>query len=189
MESDKNCVARSSSLATPKLRYVAQCVTVLALVTTFDGCGRKTKPSVSVGIKSAAPTFSHGEPVRITWTLTNDSDETIWLLKWGTPLEGWLTILFEVRHNGLEIPYRGAQMSRDSPTKADFVKIEAWKSIACTLDLREAYDLSAPGEYVIWYDGLETIIVGDSIDLARSERHLQSVTSNSLTITVTPEEE
>ena len=59
--------------------------------------------------------------VRITFTLTNHSDERLYVLTWYTPLEGIFGEIFRVRRDGQAIPYEGPLVMRGDPLPENYV--------------------------------------------------------------------
>ena len=92
---------------------------------------------------------STGENVQLQFTLVNESDARLYLLRWYTPLEGIAGEIFAVKRDGQMIPYRGILASRVPPTPDDYVALDAGASVSVVVDLAEGYDLSEPGEYSV----------------------------------------
>ena len=95
------------------------------------------------------PQMSSGENVQLQFTLVNESDARLYLLRWYTPLEGIAGEIFAVKRDGQMIPYRGILASRVPPTPNDYVALDAGMSVSVVVDLSEGYDLSEPGEYAV----------------------------------------
>jgi len=95
------------------------------------------------------PQMSSGESTQLTFTLVNESDIRLYLLRWYTPLEGIAGEIFGVRRDGQVIPYRGILASRMPPTPDDYVVLDPGASVSVVVDLSEGYDLSEPGEYTV----------------------------------------
>ncbi len=92
-----------------------------------------------------------GEIVRLRFTLTNNSDVDLYVLKWFTPLEGLGGEIFCVERDGQPIPYEGPLAARGDPTPDAYVFLEAGASVSVMVDLAAAYDFSEPGEYTITF--------------------------------------
>jgi hypothetical protein len=93
--------------------------------------------------------MSSGESTQLMFTLVNESDIRLYLLRWYTPLEGIAGEIFRVKRDGQVIPYRGILASRMPPTPDDYVALDPGASVSVTVDLSEGYDLSEPGEYTV----------------------------------------
>jgi hypothetical protein len=95
------------------------------------------------------PQLSSGESTQLRFTLINESDIRLYLLRWYTPLEGIAGEIFLVKRDGQMIPYRGILASRMPPTPDDYVMLDPGASASAVVDLSEGYDLSEPGEYTV----------------------------------------
>jgi len=100
----------------------------------------------SLDILSQVPS---GENVPLQFTLVNESDARLYLLRWYTPLEGIAGEILIVKYDGKLLPYRGILATRVPPTPDDYVALDAGASVSVVVDLSEGYDLSEPGEYTV----------------------------------------
>ena len=94
-------------------------------------------------------TLSSGEAVNLRFTLANNTDTSLYVLKWYTPLEGIAGEIFRVERDGQTIPYQGMLAKRAAPSPADYVLLEPGESVSAEVDLARAYDFSSAGEYTI----------------------------------------
>jgi hypothetical protein len=70
------------------------------------------------------------------------------VLTWATPFEGaWLQPFVSVLRAGTPLPYLGATVKRGAPEASEYLRLPAGASRRAALDLRDAFDLSAPGDY------------------------------------------
>ena len=95
------------------------------------------------------PQASSSESTQLRFTLVNESDAKLYLLRWYTPLEGIAGEIFSVKRDGELLPYQGILASRLPPTPDDYVALDAGASVSVVVDLAEGYDLSKPGEYSV----------------------------------------
>jgi hypothetical protein len=93
----------------------------------------------------------NGDDVKLNFSLTNNSDEPVYLLKWFTPLEGIGGDIFRIRRDGQLVPYQGILASRSDPTPDAYVFLEAGETVSAEVDLAEAYDFSDDGTYTITF--------------------------------------
>ncbi len=94
--------------------------------------------------------LTNGETVLLEFTLTNNSEVGLYVLKWYTPLEGGFGgAIFCIERDGQFIPYKGPEAERTDPTPDSYVFLEAGASVSATIDLAEVYDFSKPGLYTI----------------------------------------
>ncbi len=87
-------------------------------------------------------------PFRFQYIIKNGTADAIRILPWATPLEKILSAdSFDITFNGEQLPYIGRMVKRMAPTDADYVTISAGESVEVTVDLSNAYDTSASGNY------------------------------------------
>jgi peptidyl-Lys metalloendopeptidase len=110
------------------------------------------KPEMQYRLECAG-TFQSGEPVVILFTLESLADETLWVLKWLTPLEGIKGGIFKAACGGQEVPYEGPLVSRIGPFKSDYVRIEPRGSVSAQVDLSRVYRLPAGEECTVSFTG------------------------------------
>lgn len=95
--------------------------------------------------------YAGDEAVNVTFSLANESDRTLYVLGWQTPLGGIEADVFEVEVDGMPVPYIGKLVKRPAPQPEDYVAIGAGERVAVVFDLAEAYDMTREGEYTIRY--------------------------------------
>jgi hypothetical protein len=100
-----------------------------------------------------APQLKVGEPVQVTFRLTNPTAQPLFVLDWHTPLEGLLSNCLEVTRDGTEIPYQGPMFKRGNPEASDYVTLAPGGSAENTIEAQLAYDFSQPGTYRIAFRG------------------------------------
>lgn len=120
-----------------------------ACAPTSSGLAGEPPPADLEAVLEAPSPLSAGEPVEVEFTLTNQTETGLYVLKWYTPLEGIAGEIFRVERNRQPIPYQGPLVSRGAPTGEDYVFLEPGGSASATVDLATAYDFSDPGEYTI----------------------------------------
>ena len=91
------------------------------------------------------------EKLSVRFTLHNDTLETLRVLVWHTPLEGFSNDLFSVERDGEPVPYTGRLVKWGTPTEADYVEIRSGDFVSTTFDPSAVYDMSEPGHYTIRY--------------------------------------
>jgi hypothetical protein len=95
--------------------------------------------------------LTNGRTVELKFTLTNNTEAGLYVLKWYTPLERFGGEIFCVVRDGLPIPYRGPEAERGDPTPDSYAFLEAGASVSATVDLAAVYDFSEAGEYAIGF--------------------------------------
>jgi hypothetical protein len=97
----------------------------------------------------APATLPSGERVSLGFTLTNETDARLYVLKWYTPLEGIAGEILRVERDGEALPYLGILAYRAAPPPDAYILLNAGDSVSAEVDLATAYDLSEAGEYTI----------------------------------------
>jgi hypothetical protein len=162
----------------------AACIVLAAVFCTQAAEGDAQSPLV-YRLK-CTETFNAGQPVNIGFSLENLTDETLWVLKWLTPLEGIHGRIFKVTCSGQEIPYEGPLVSRIGPFKSDYVRIGPRGSVSSQVDLSAVYRLPTGKECMVSFSGRildvrrgETLIPDKSVIAASME-----IPGNSITIRI-----
>jgi len=116
--------------------------------------------------------YRSDEPIRVTFTLTNDSREVLYVLKWLTPLEGLWSDCLNVFRDGVAVRYDGSLAKRGLPGRDDFRTFEPGESVSTQLELDEAYEVSVPGIYSILANTeVHAVTVRDLESLATSRKN------------------
>lgn len=88
-----------------------------------ESAGPTTEPSAT-GLEARlaiAESLPAGDPVPLTFTLTNHGDHPLYVLKWYTPLEGIAGETFRVTRDGQTIRYEGILAMRGDPRPEDYI--------------------------------------------------------------------
>jgi peptidyl-Lys metalloendopeptidase len=125
----------------------------LALATARAASGAPDGRLVAMTEMAAdSKTVSDGsEKLEVRFTLHNDTLETLRVLRWHTPLDGFSNDLFYVARDGEPVRYIGRLVKWGTPTDEDYVEIASGSSVSATFDPSAVYDMSEPGHYTITY--------------------------------------
>jgi hypothetical protein len=124
----------------------------------------------------AQPSLSLGDPVKVQFSLLNETESNLYILNWFTPLEGLGGDIFRVTLDGQRIHYQGPMASRGDPTPEAYTLIEAGGTVSAEVDLSLAYDFSRPGDYMIEFVAPKlSHIAGSEEEMARSTDELGPV--------------
>ena len=96
-----------------------------------------------------SPRYQMGEPVIVTFELTNVGSRDYALLRWNTPLEGEVFQYFNVRRDGFLVPYDGRFVKRGDPDESAYRIVRAGETVVEQLDLSTAFPLTEPGTYTV----------------------------------------
>ena len=112
----------------------------------------------------------------IRFVLSNPSQAPVWVLKWNTPLEGWMGSIFTVTGpDGTELPYTGPMVKRGDPSRDEYVQIPPGGETDAEVDLANVYDLSKPGRYRLQVTGGIADLTADPASVPRPREQHQGV--------------
>ena len=119
------------------------------LITTVATAASKSGPTVSLSVSQGK--FDSSQDVWVTVTLSNDTKNTVRVLKWFTPLDGVEESLFVVKRDSQPVAYIGPRYKRPAATEQDYISLKAGESVSSAVNLGGYYDLSQSGQYEIAY--------------------------------------
>ena len=91
--------------------------------------------------------------IDVKFTLTNNSNKTLNVLKWQLPIDGiGNNDLFWVKRNEEVAVYLGKVLKRAAPTPDDYITLDPNETISTDFDLAEVYDISKSGNYAVEFD-------------------------------------
>jgi peptidyl-Lys metalloendopeptidase len=93
------------------------------------------------------------EPITLNLMIKNTGKQTVRLLRRNTPLEIFLADYLDVTYMGNALAYQGPVAKRAIPTAEEYVSLAPGKSAMRSFELSPAYDVSAPGKYVVMWSG------------------------------------
>ena len=127
---------------------------ILALIVfgTFGSFAVADTALLSPAIEIVDVNDHDGISVSLKFTLKNESENPVEVLKWGTPLEDEFTNdSFDVRHDGQPVPYVGMLVKRGNPGPADYIRIGANQTVSRIIALEKGYEIYQAGEYTVQY--------------------------------------
>jgi peptidyl-Lys metalloendopeptidase len=98
--------------------------------------------------------FKGEEGQMLSFTLTNDSETTLNVLKWHTPLACFDCDMFSVKKGGEQAVYIGPIVKWGAPKPEDYLTLEPKASESVQFDLSEAYDIFEAGDYSVQYKSI-----------------------------------
>lgn len=96
---------------------------------------------------SAAASYQLGEPILVTFTINNTSNESYQVLTWGTPLEDEVTDFLTVERDGETLEYDGRMVKRGDPADEEYVMLGPGQSLSEQVDISRSYPIDQPGTY------------------------------------------
>jgi hypothetical protein len=117
--------------------------------------------------------YSINDPIIITFTLENLTDQHISVLKWYTPLEGFKGEFFLVTCNGKTVPYEGRLVKRADPLEEDYLLLGPNQSVHSIVNLADAYNLrsSSPECKVEFKGWIYDVIITDVLIPRKMDDH------------------
>lgn len=94
----------------------------------------------------------------IIFYLQNNTEKSVQVLPWNTPLEKFLSAdLFSVTVDGEQLSYVGRAVKRAAPEADDYISLAAGERRESLVVLSQGYDLSRTGEYRIALESLSLL--------------------------------
>ncbi|WP_245767184.1 protease [Stigmatella erecta] len=124
---------------------------------------------------SVPPRLKVGVPVELRFKLSNPTSQTVYALKWHTPLEGLRNNFLEVSRDGTEVPYQGPMVKRADPSAEAYAPLAPGASQEAQVDVAMAYDFTRPGTYRIAFRGTLMDLGTSQADVPRKMDAFQSV--------------
>ncbi len=125
-------------------------VSIAALAACFSA--QAASNGVTVSIAPEKNSLKQDDDVVVRVTITNTSSTPQYVLKWHTPFNGVEDHLFEVKRDGVDVPYLGAHYKRPAPTAKDYYLLKPGQSHTSKVELSAMYDMSVTGDYSIKYE-------------------------------------
>lgn len=110
-----------------------------------------SKPNLLVTLEFDKIAYKASEKQELVFSLKNESEKTIRILKWHTPLEGFKSNMFHVESAGKRAVYLGRVYKRGVPTQDDYITINPGEIVEHKVDFTEAYDIADAGHYSVRY--------------------------------------
>ena len=124
-------------------------VSIAALAACFSA--QAASNGVTVSIAPEKNSLKQDDDVTLRVTITNTSASPQYVLKWHTPFAGIEDHIFEVKRDGVDVPYLGRHYKRGAPTAKDYYLLKPGQSHTSKVELSSVYDMSVTGDYAIKY--------------------------------------
>ena len=125
-----------------------------ALVAALCASGIATAEvrGLSAALEADRSFVASAEAAVVRLTLTNETDQDLYVPYWQTPLRGVHGNIFDVRLGGKPVAYTGRLYKWGPPQAEDYVRIPAGRQLTAEVDLSRFYDLTRSGEYAIRFE-------------------------------------
>jgi peptidyl-Lys metalloendopeptidase len=153
-----------------------------AIAVVLCASAQAASNGIAVGISTEKSTLGKFDDVVVNVTLTNTSSSPQAVLKWHTPFGDEIEEpLFDVRRDGVKVPYLGARYKRPAPTAADYYLLKPGAPLTTRVELSSLYDMSVTGDYTIRYDTRSLSLFGAG-GRGAVAREIGEITSPPLTL-------
>jgi peptidyl-Lys metalloendopeptidase len=98
--------------------------------------------------------------VVVQLSLTNTSDEDVYVISYETALLRLERDLFRIERDGEVIPYMGPMIMRVGPLAESWIRIAPGETVSGKVNLSTVYDLSRAGRYSIEYRASQHVLSG-----------------------------
>jgi ABC-type proline/glycine betaine transport system substrate-binding protein len=100
-------------------------------------------------------TLKQGDSLILTFTVKNNTADSLRFCKWHTPFEPLMSKYLDVKdENGTEVNYKGAMAKRIMPPpEGSYIKVNSMDSLSTRVDLLKAYAIDKPAKYTVTYEG------------------------------------
>ncbi len=127
---------------------------------------KHVKPRVTVELALDKETYKSSDPLKLTFSITNESRTRARVLTWHTPFEGFKGDIFDVESSFGRVPYIGRLVKRGPPTESDYITLAPGRTERVTVDLAEAYDISDATPHSVRYRSAR--LRGEPVQRARA---------------------
>ena len=137
-------------------------VTVAAIAACFSA--QAASNGVTVSVVPEKNSLKQDDDVVMRVTITNTSSKPQYVLKWHTPFAGIEDHIFEVKRDGVDVPYLGAHYKRPAPTAKDYYLLKPGASHTSKVEISALYDMSVTGDYTVKYHAASVNLFLPSVD-------------------------
>jgi len=134
---------------------VSPMVVFVLLLTVGLAMGQvRSVQGISCEIRPVRTKYAAVDRLAIAYSMINNTDDTLYLCKWKTPLEGFDSNMFTVTKDEEEVTYIGRLIKRGSPSPDDYVLIAPKGRVSGTIDLSEGYAVYKEGDYTVTFNSV-----------------------------------
>lgn len=142
----------------------------LVLSTTVFALDKEVVSITLLNGKQSSETNATG----IIINIANNTEKSIKVLKWNTPLEGTLRAdMFNVSIDNKKVSYVGIKVKRGAPTEEDYIIFQPKETKTINLDISNYYKMDSSGIYAISYKGSVEFSLADDINAFKTNGELE----------------
>jgi hypothetical protein len=105
--------------------------------------------SFPCSIRTDKDVYAPKEAVSLSFTLTNNNGQDLYVLKWHTPLEGMLNNFLSVTVDGIKVPYRGIMVKRGPPSAESYSLVSKGSNLDASVNITDGYSTETCGKYIV----------------------------------------
>jgi peptidyl-Lys metalloendopeptidase len=143
-------------------KFVKAGVSIAAIAACFSA--QAGSNGVTVTVAADKQSLKKDDDVVLKVTITNTSAQPQMVLKWHTPFAGIEEHIFEVKRDGVDVPYLGAHYKRPAPTAKDYFLLKPGASHTARVEISSLYDMTVTGDYSIKYHAASANLFTKSYD-------------------------
>jgi hypothetical protein len=110
--------------------------------------GADVAEDVECGLE-VADEYVLGQPITVTCWIRNRGAQPVWLLRWGTFLEGLDADFLRITHEDQTITYDGVFVRYGDPGPESYLQLAPGERVSAQVDISEGYAIAAPGHYEV----------------------------------------
>ncbi len=133
---------------------MAGLIAVLSLVvvgTALAAMPGEDRGPVLASRMEAAEWYTPDEAIAVRFSLENQGDRSVWVLRYQVPSDDIDANLFEITLNGQPVEYLGPVVKRAEPISEDYFEIRAGARFSVVFDPSAVYDMTEQGDYSVSY--------------------------------------
>jgi peptidyl-Lys metalloendopeptidase len=129
------------------------CLVLAVAVTSVPqaAAGPSRGPLLRTDLQVGKWWHEYSDTIRLDWSLTNEGDTSVQILRWQTPLDGIEGDILVVERDGETVPYAGRLIKRPAPEAEDYIEVKPGETLTASFDPSAAYDMSLKGQYTVRY--------------------------------------
>ena len=143
-------------------KFVKAGVSIATIAACFSAHAASNGVTVTVAADKAS--LKKDDDVVLKVTITNTSAQPQLVLKWHTPFAGIQEHIFEVKRDGVDVPYLGAHYKRPAPTAKDYYVLKPGASHTARVEISSLYDMTVTGDYSVKYHAASANLFTKSYD-------------------------
>jgi peptidyl-Lys metalloendopeptidase len=140
--------------------HVAKASVAVLVASAAVGAHAAASNGITASVATDKASLGKSDNVTVRLTLTNTSAQPQMVLKWHTAFGEIEESLFDIKRDGVDVPYLGAHYKRGEPKASDYYLLKPGASHTVKVELSDMYDMSITGQYTIAYKAASVNLFG-----------------------------